>query len=438
MAGKFAGLTSKLRTKLLKRKSLKIWIRLVSQYLLFPVLCWLALEMLPIFLTHLTEKPITIIDSFFLPSVRLFFYYRLIALLITLFLGQEIYASLISKFLLPVFVIYLIIQFLGLFTDVSVLSRTEILNLSGTSITIRGLFIASLGLYIWFAGINGIAQFYRKLMIERFMVDKSKLDAYLILIRYFLVGLGILIAFRELNLDPTAIAAISGGLAVGLGFGLKDILTNFISGIILLFERSIRPGDVIEFEGSIGSVQEVNLRSTSIKTEDDIEYVIPNQQFLTNTLKSYTRRNRRVKYSFPISLYCAYKPEDIIKIILEAISQEPNILVNLTSTVEVETLGAKNVYNVRIWLDDHLDIKHIRSEIYRRIMIVFNSYGIDLDPPVPYSLMMVKESPSLEPTPVSNPNTTSLPEDSLTEKQKALQKSTKSKLELIKYSFETI
>lgn len=395
MAQKFAGLTPELRKKLFKKKSLKIWVSVISQYLLFPILCWLALEIFSVFLTDFNQKPINIIGTFFLPAVKLYLIYRLIALSISLFWGRDIYVSFISRFLFPLFLTYVVIKFLSLFTDISLLSKTEIFNLSGTSITIRSFFIASLGLYFWFAGINGTAQFLRKVMVEKLMIQQNTLDAYFILIRYFLVCFGLFIVFRELELDPAAVAAISGGLAVGLGFGLKDILTNFISGIILLFERSIRPGDFIEYNGEIGRVEEVNLRSTTIKTVREIEFIIPNQAFLSNTLISYTRKTPKVRYIFPVEISCKYDPEKVTQIILEGLREDPNILMNLTSIVLVKKLGVKNVYDVIVWIEDHLKLAGVRSNVYKHIFNAFSIYGIELDMPIPYSIEMIQDSPTL-------------------------------------------
>ena len=347
------------------------------EYLLFPAIAWLALWGLAFLFATFANRPINLIETFFLPLLTIFLIYRIIALLINSLVGQEVYLVLVSRFLLPLFLTYVVIQFLGLFSDLSLLGNTQLFTVAKTTITLRSLFIVSVGLYFWFAGINGLAQFLRKLMLERLKIEEGTLDASLILLRYFLIGLGLFIAFNELNLDSTAIAAVSGGLAVGIGFGLKDIVVNFISGIILLFERSISPGDIIEFNDLVGRVEEINLRATTIKTDNEIELVIPNQLFLTDTLKTYTRRSRRVRFDFPIPISCEYNPEIVIKIILEAVHQDSSILISLTSTVEIEELGDSIIYNIGVWTNEHLDVSTIRSNLYRRILVALASYGIE-------------------------------------------------------------
>ena len=347
------------------------------EYLIFPALYWLTLKGVAELLTVFVNNPANLIETFCLPLATLFFIYRLIALLIILFIGKDIYGVLVNRFLLPLFLTYIVIQFIGLFTDLSLLGDTQLFTLANTTITLRSLFIASLGLYFWFTGVNGLAQCMRQLLLNQLRMDAGALDASLILFRYFLIGLGLFLGFNELNLDSTAIAAISGGLAVGLGFGLKDIVINFISGIVLLFERSIHPGDIIEVDDTLGRVEEINLRATTIKTSNEIEIVIPNQLFLTDALKSYTRRSRRARFDFPISIPCDYNPEFIIKILLDAVRQDANILRSLTTTVNVASLGQTIDYNIRVWTNEHLDISTIRSDLYRYIIPALASYGIE-------------------------------------------------------------
>ncbi|MEM7065618.1 MAG: mechanosensitive ion channel domain-containing protein [Cyanobacteria bacterium P01_B01_bin.77] len=359
------------------------------EYLTFPILCWLTLRGTAELLTTFARNPANLIETFCLPLVTLFFIYKLIALLINLFVGKDIYVVLVNRFLLPLFLTYIVIQILGLFTDLVLLGDTQLFTVAQTTITLRSLFIASLGLYFWFAGVNGLAQCIRQVLLDRLRIDEGTLDATLILFRYFLIGLGLFLVFNELNLDSNAIAAISGGLAVGLGFGLKDIVVNFISGIVLLFERSIHPGDIIEVDNLLGRVAEINLRATTIKTNNEIEVVIPNQLFMMGSLKSYTRRSRRARFHFPISISCEYDPEFVIEILLDAVRQDTNVLRSLTTTVTVAELGQSIIYNMRVWTNEHLDISTIRSNLYRQIMPALARHGIE--PAAPGEIAISKE-----------------------------------------------
>ncbi|MBP0019631.1 MAG: mechanosensitive ion channel [Cyanobacteria bacterium SBLK] len=350
--------------------------QLAADYLLFPSLCWLALWLFSL----LFSQSATLIASFILPLVSVFWGYSLLALATHLFFGQEIYQLLMKRFCLPLVIIYAIVRGLGLFVDLSLLSSTELFEIAGTTITLRSFFIGSVGLYLWFTGVQGMSQLARQILLRQMQVDEGALDASLILARYFLIGFGLFIAFSELNLDATAIAAISGGLAVGVGFGLQDVVVNFVSGIMLLFERSLHPGDIISIDDKLGRVEDINIRATTIRTVDNVELVIPNQLFLTDTLTSYTRNNRLARFNLEIPIAWDHDPESVIATLLDVVHQDGRIVTSLTSEVEIAELGEENIgYKLQIWTDEPLAIDAIKSDLYRSILATLTDRGITPD-----------------------------------------------------------
>lgn len=385
MAKKIHSLVSQLKQIVSDRRRFVNISATVMEYLLFPIsswlLLWCSMHVFAAFAhgsTGSTNGSISLIETFCLPLLTLFLAYRLLALLIHLFLEQEIYTVLVDLFLFPLFLTYVGIEVVGLFTDISLLGDTQLFTVAGTTVTLRGLFIASIGLYLWFAGVSGLAQFLRKVLLARMQVDEGALDASLILVRYFLIGFGLFVAFSELKLDSTAIAAISGGLAVGIGFGLKDIVINFISGIMLLFERSLHPGDVIEVKDKIGRVEEINLRATIIKTDDHVELIIPNQLFWTDILTSYTRKSRLVRFHLDIPVSYDHAPETIIDILQNVIRDHAKISTSLMSNVHIDKFSDQYIlYKLKIWTDDPIAISEVRSSLYRCIWLAFEQHGID-------------------------------------------------------------
>ncbi|MEM9540942.1 MAG: mechanosensitive ion channel domain-containing protein [Cyanobacteria bacterium P01_E01_bin.42] len=350
--------------------------QLAADYVLFPSLCWLALWLFSL----LFSQSATLIVSFVLPLAGVFWGYSVLALVIHLFFGQEIHQLLVKRFCLPLVIIYAIVRGLGLFVDLSLLSRTELFVVAGTTVTLRSFFIGSVGLYLWFTGVQGLSQLARQILLRQMQIDEGALDASLILARYFLIGFGLFIAFSELNLDATAIAAISGGLAVGVGFGLQDVVVNFVSGIMLLFERSLHPGDIISIDDKLGRVEDINIRATTIRTVDNVELVIPNQLFLTDTLTSYTRNNRLARFNLEIPIAWDHDPENAIATLLDVVYQDGRIVTSLTSEVEIAELGEENIsYKLQIWTDEPLAIDAIKSDLYRRILGTLTDRGITPD-----------------------------------------------------------
>lgn len=351
------------------------------QFLLFPTLAWLCVWLLVQGLEQLAWFSATLLQTVGLPLLGLFLLYRIVAWVIEQLGGKEIYVILVNRFLFPLFLCYVVLAFLALLTDLTLLGDTQLFILAKTPITLRSLFFASIGLYFWFSGVQGLAKLLRKLLLRQMQMDEGALDAALILLRYFLIGLGLFLAFNELNLDSNAIAAVSGGLAVGIGFGLKDIVINFLSGIVLLFERSLHPGDIIEIEGRMGRAEDISLRATTIKTTDDIEIVVPNQIFFTNVLTSYTRQSRRARFSLKIPIPCEYAPETVIPILLSSVQANSNILTSLTAKVEISSISQAIIYDLKIWTNDPLGIDELRSSLYAQIWSTLSSYGIEMIEP---------------------------------------------------------
>lgn len=350
------------------------------QALFFPLLLWVTLWLLVQVFPRSGAWNLNLIATFALPLLLLFIVYRAIAVTVLLTVGEEVHASLVQRFLLPLFATYAVLQFLGLFEDISLLGDIQLFTVSNTTFTLRSLFIASIGLYLWFAGVTSLAQFLRRLLHDRLHVEEATIDASLILVRYFLIGLGLVFVFSELKLDSTAIAAISGGLAVGIGFGLKDIIVNFLSGIVLLFERSLRPGDVIEFNNKMGRVEEINLRATTIKTRDHVEVVIPNQLFWNASLTSYTRRSRITRFEIVVIVGYDHSPDTVTAILVNAVRENSKLSTGLTAKVEIGGFEEAGVqYKLKFWTDDPFAINSLRDKIYRSLWKSFEAEGIELE-----------------------------------------------------------
>lgn len=379
MAQTISRLVLRLRQILQKHDRLTTLAATLAQFLLFPLMAW-------VMLWGLTRLPVTfigsthLITSFFLPLLTLFVLYRVVSVVVLLMFEEDVYTTLVQRFLLPSLLTYIGIQSVGLFTDLSLLGETELFTVAKTTVTLRSLLIASVGLYLWFAGVSGLAQLLRKLLLNRLHMDESALDGSLILFRYFFTGLGLFFAFSELNLDSTAIAAISGGLAVGVGFGLRDVIVNFLSGITLLFERSLRPGDVIEFNDRLGLVQEISLRATTIKTRDESEIVIPNQLFWTSPLTSYTRRSRMARFSIDVLVGYEHSPDAVTAILLTAVRENSKIATQLTAVVRLRSFEQEGIlYRLKFWTDDPFRINVLRDKIYRHLWKSFAAAGIVLE-----------------------------------------------------------
>lgn len=151
-----------------------------------------------------------------------------------------------------------------------------------------------------------------------------------LVIKLFQIGLyaGIfLLLLGAMGINLTALAVFGGALGIGLGFGLQKIAANFISGIIILFDRSITPGDYIRFDdGRAGTLRELNMRSATLETFDGKDIIVPNEQFITLSFVNSTHNNKKQRYSLEFSV--AYKTDlrVVLQLVKEVVAQHPKVL----------------------------------------------------------------------------------------------------------------
>jgi small-conductance mechanosensitive channel len=171
------------------------------------------------------------------------------------------------------------------------------------------------------------------------------------IILYIAVGLLLL---QIVGLDLTALAVFGGALGVGLGFGLQQIASNFISGIIILLDRSLAVGDYIELEnGTSGFLSELNMRSSTLKTFEGKVIVVPNEQFITTTFTNWTHQDSRQRYEFEFSVSYDTDVPMVPEIIIAAISQHPQVLQKPEQPdCEIRDFAESGiVFGVEYWID---------------------------------------------------------------------------------------
>ena len=168
---------------------------------------------------------------------------------------------------------------------------------------------------------------------------------------FIIIGI---VFLQLLGVDLTALAVLGGAVGVGLGFGLQQIAANFISGMIILFERSLSPGDFIEMEdGRSGILKEINMRSTTLETYDGKEIMLPNEKFITTTFVNWTRDDPRQRYEVEFTVAYDTDIEPLPEIIIEAVSKHPQVLDDPEPVdVELRSFDDSGIrFGVEFWAD---------------------------------------------------------------------------------------
>ena len=214
-----------------------------------------------------------------------------------------------------------------------------------------------------------------------------------------LVGLSILLGLNAAGLDLTTFNVIAGAIGIGLGFGLQAIASNFVSGFVLLLDRSIKPGDVISFTGTTGTttegfgwVQELRGRYIVVRDRDGVETLVPNQHLITNPVINWSYTDPRVRIKVPVRVSYADDPEFAMELLLKAADNHRRILRDPAPAARLVAFGDSGLeLELRFWISDPQEgVNNVRSDVNRTIWKLFKESGIRI--PVAQQEIVVKRS----------------------------------------------
>ena len=199
------------------------------------------------------------------------------------------------------------------------------------------------------------------------------------LTRVVLIVVAILIAINSVGIDLTALAVFSGAVGLGVGFGLQKVVSNLISGVILLMDRSVKPGDVIAINDTYGWINAIGARYVSVITRDGIEHLIPNEELISRPVENWSYSNRLVRQRLPIGVSYESDIKKAIKLTEQAASEFDRIMSSPEPKCLLKGFGESSVdLELRVWIEDaEKGLSNIKSEVYLRIWDLFHENDIE-------------------------------------------------------------
>lgn len=220
------------------------------------------------------------------------------------------------------------------------------------------------------------------LMSDAFEKDKLEKGTRLSiaqLIRYFLLFLGFLMAIAALGFDLTNFAIVLSALGVGIGFGLQGVVNNFVSGLILLFERPVREGDTIELQGNWSEIKKIGLRATRVMTFDQSDVIIPNSELVYNQVTNWTLSNRRRRLKIPVGVAYGSDVELVMKLLMEVGKANDNLLKSFEPVVLFKSFGDSTLnFELRVLAKDALNSIIVESNMIAEIDKIFRENNVEI------------------------------------------------------------
>ncbi|MDX2446583.1 MAG: mechanosensitive ion channel, partial [Desulfobacterales bacterium] len=238
------------------------------------------------------------------------------------------------------------------------------------SLSVKGIVLAALILYL-----TRLVVYVGRSLINERILDKRSLeqgikDSILTISSYLTWGLGLILALGILGVDATSLAVVFGALSVGIGFGLQTIFNNFISGLILLFERPIQVGDTIEVNGLMATVKKINVRATVVETFDNVSVIIPNSELISQQVTNLTLKDNWIRRSLEVGVAYGSDIDLVQKTIMGIVKNSHKVRKRPQPDVIFTEHGdSALIFRLRVWvhLDDYWTVpSQIRCEIDSR------------------------------------------------------------------------
>lgn len=254
-----------------------------------------------------------------------------------------------------------------------------LLKLAGGSITPGSIALALAIIIVSVAAAGLVARSVRRLLAYRGLSVGAQ-HAISKILRYTLIGLGVVIAIDSMGINLDALFAASAVLAVGIGFGLQSIAQNFVSGVVLLIEQPVRQGDFVKVQNVLGLIDDIGLRATRIITRDEVTLIVPNSQLVNEEVVNLSRPTTNLRVHVTVGVAYGTDVEKIREILLEIGQAHPQALKQPTPEVRFEDFGASSLdFGLLVWVADPFEEGlRIASDLRFAIEARFREHGIEI------------------------------------------------------------
>lgn len=259
------------------------------------------------------------------------------------------------------------------------LMELTLFKIQETPITITSIIMFVLFLVIFSIAGRVLSRLLFKKVLQRVDMDPGIRFTLMRFTNYTIVFIGVIISFQFIGIDLSGLAVIFGLLSVGIGFGLQNVTSNFIAGLILLIERPIKIGDRIVVNDQEGDVTEINMRSTTIRSLDNISIIVPNADFISGRVINFSHGDPRIRVRVEVGVSYSSNLERVLKTLKQAALDHPDIMENPEPIVIFKNFGESSWDLALVgWINNPKDHLIVASEIRMNIVRLFEQNKIEI------------------------------------------------------------
>ncbi len=360
------------------QRSLRMLSMVVVHVAIWPLVAVAVLSLMD-WLIRAYAPQVAVEESRVLPVLGFFLVFRIISALSRVLVSDPRRKARIRFVVLPVLFVLAGLQQIGALGSLLAWLNRPLFHLAERDISSLSVLLGIALLLLFFAGARFLGDLLGGRVLPRMGMDRPLSEALGTVLRYVLIVVGVMVALDTIGFDLGTLQIGLGALGVGIGFGLQDLVQNFASGLILLFERTIKRGDIVSMEGGVAKVLRIGLRSSVVRNRSGHEIVVPNKLLVANPVTNYSLSDSKVRIDIRVGVSYGSDPREVEKVLVDAAKENPELLPQPKPRVLFRNFGDSSIdFELRAWLNDEMLEPRVRSELLFSIWYKLKEAGIEI------------------------------------------------------------